>query len=47
MERIERERVEARASMERYLSGLLEGGLPGEVARRFGPAAAPRGEDER
>ena len=40
-ERIERERVAARAEMERFLRDVLERGLPSEAARRFGPAAAP------
>ncbi len=34
--RIERERVAARAEMERFLRGLLEGGVPDETSRRFG-----------
>ena len=38
--RVERERTAARAEMERFLQGLLEGDIPGEAARRFGPAAA-------
>ncbi len=49
VERIERERVVARAEMERYLGGLLEGDVPGEAERRFGSAAAAaaRGEGTR
>ncbi len=47
IERIERERVDARAEMERYLGGLLEGDARDEAGRRFGPAAAGRGEKRR
>ena len=39
-ERIERERVAARAEMERFLRDVLERGLPSEVTRRFGLSAA-------
>jgi hypothetical protein len=39
--RIERERVAARAAMETYLRDLVDGGVPDEAVRRFGPAAAP------
>lgn len=39
--RIERERVAARAEMERFLAELLTSGAAEEVVRRFGPAAAP------
>lgn len=39
--RVERERTVARAEMEQFLVDLVESGLPGDVARRFGPAAAP------
>ena len=35
--RVERERVAARAQMERYLRELLDGPLPGELERRFSP----------
>ena len=38
--RIEGERAAARAEMERFLRDLIDGGLPREAARRFGPAAA-------
>lgn len=41
MERVERERVEARAEMETFLAALAERGIPREAARRFGPLAAP------
>ena len=37
IDRVERERVAARAQMERYLRELLDGPLPGELQRRFGP----------
>ncbi len=40
IDRIERERVAARAEMERFLAGVIEGGVPREAARRFGPLAA-------
>ena len=40
--RIERERVAARAEMERFLLGLLDGDVPGETARRFGKTKAER-----
>lgn len=39
--RIERERAAARAEMEEYLRGLINGGVPDEANRRFGSAAAP------
>lgn len=41
MARIEAERTEARAAMERYLNGLLAAGVAEEATRRFGPKAAP------
>lgn len=41
VERIERERVVARAEMEAFLGGLVERGVPQAVVDRFGPAAAP------
>ena len=40
IDRVERERVAARAEMERFLAGVIEGGVPREAARRFGPLAA-------
>jgi CHAD domain-containing protein len=43
LDRLDRERTVARAEMEQFLADLAEGGLPGEVARRFGSAAAPPG----
>lgn len=38
---VDAERVTARAEMEAFLGGLLDGGVPEQTARRFGPAAAP------
>ena len=38
--RVERERVVARVAMEQFLRTMLEGGVPFEVERRFGPGAA-------
>ena len=35
--RVERERADARVEMERFLREFLDGPIPGEVARRFGP----------
>ena len=43
IDRIEQERVAARAEMERYLRDLMSGPIPAEVARRFGSA---RGTDD-
>jgi hypothetical protein len=40
IDRVERERVTARAEMERFLRGVIEGGVPRQAARRFGPSAA-------
>lgn len=40
MDRVERERVVARAEMERFLVDLVSRGVPREAERRFGPAAA-------
>lgn len=39
--RMERERTAARAEMEKYLGGLLAGGVPREAADCFGPVALP------
>ncbi len=39
IDRVERERVAARAETERYLHQLLDGPLPSELSRRFGPRA--------
>ena len=44
--RIERERVAARAEMEHFLRGLLEGGLRDEASRRFGRAERRAEVDE-
>jgi exopolyphosphatase/pppGpp-phosphohydrolase len=41
IDRVEGERVAARADMERYLRQLLDGPLRGELERRFGTSEAP------
>jgi exopolyphosphatase/pppGpp-phosphohydrolase len=41
IDRVEAERLVARATMERYLRDLIGGELPAEIERRFGPAAVP------
>jgi exopolyphosphatase/pppGpp-phosphohydrolase len=41
IDRVEAERVAARAEMERYLRQLLDGPLRGELERRFGMTEAP------
>ena len=41
IDRVERERVAARAEMERYLRQLLDGPLQGELERRFGASGVP------
>jgi hypothetical protein len=41
IERIDAERAAARVEMEAYLRRLVERGVPREVERRFGGAAAP------
>jgi CHAD domain-containing protein len=40
IDRVERERVAARAEMERYLRQLVDGPLQAEVERRFGASGA-------
>lgn len=40
MERVDLERVLARAEMDTFLGALAERGIPAEAERRFGPAAA-------
>ncbi|MGI9254506.1 MAG: CHAD domain-containing protein [Thermomicrobiales bacterium] len=39
--RLDTESVRARAAMEAYLRGLVEGDLGARLAKRFGPGAAP------
>ncbi|MCA9878658.1 MAG: CHAD domain-containing protein [Thermomicrobiales bacterium] len=46
IDRLDAERLVARAAMETYLADLLAGPLPAEVARRFGPAASAATEAE-
>ena len=41
IDRVDAERVAARAAMEAYLAALIDGGVPDEAVRRFGPDAAP------
>jgi len=41
IDRIEAERVAARAEMETFLADLLSRGVPDETAHRLGPTAAP------
>jgi hypothetical protein len=41
IDRVERERVAARAEMEHYLRQLLDGSLRSELMRRFGVTEAP------
>jgi CHAD domain-containing protein len=40
IDRVEAERVVARADMESFIAGVVKTGLPGETERRFGKAAA-------
>jgi CHAD domain-containing protein len=44
IDRVERERAQARAEMERFLRQLLDGPLLGELERRFGTTDTPANE---